>query len=191
LALAPPPLRRARLARVIHPGRMYWLRPDAEAAFVRSWIAQEAAQPASWRNWVAWQVSRRHHVATASTFAQLGADAGAAVSHPLAAPRFIAALAQAGGRRGLGSRDAIMRLLFADLLPDDVLTRRFPPSYTSTLWGERTCAFAERWDGSGLDPDLVDPDGLRRAWRLRDNGATLPLQAAWLATAGGQATEAA
>ncbi len=191
LALAPPPLRQARLRRAIHPGRAYWLRPEAEELFMSRWIAQEAAQPASWRAWLAQHVGRRSRLATEATVARLGADTGAAVTHPLADRRFIAALAHAGGRRGLGSRNAIMLRLFSDLLPPDVLIRSFPPSYSSTLWGERTRAFAESWDGSGLDPDLVDADRLRAAWRMRDNAATLSLQAAWLATAGGQATEAA
>jgi asparagine synthase (glutamine-hydrolysing) len=191
VALAPAAVRRARLRRSVHFGQMYWLRPAVEELVMNKLIAEEAEQPAAWSSWLAWHVARRGRVAVEATQSQMGVDAGVAVSHPLADNRFIAALALAGGRRGLGDRHGIMRRLFSDLLPDDVLTRSFPPSYTSTLWGDRTRAFAASWNGSGLDPELVDPDRLRDAWRMRDNAATLPLQAAWLATAGGQATEAA
>lgn len=191
LALAPPPVRRAWLRRSAKPGRMYWLRPAAEATFVERWIDHEASQPAWWSDWIAWHARRRGLLAVEATINKICADLGAAPSHPIADRRFLAALARAGGRYGLGNRHAMMRRLFGDLLPDDVLTRSFVPAYSSTIWGERTRAFAASWNGEGFDPELVDPDGLRRAWRMQDNVATLPLQAAWLATTDGQATNAA
>jgi Asparagine synthase len=191
LALAPPRIRRSRLRRLVKPGRMYWLTRAAEERFVAKRIEHEAAQPASWSDWVAWHIRRRATLASEATVSRIGADMGVAVNHPIIDRRFLAALARAGGGRGLGSRDALMRRLFGDLLPADVLTRAFVPAYSSTLWGERTCGFVESWNGEGLDPELVDPDGLRAAGRMRDNAATLALQAAWLATTDGQATEAA
>ena len=53
--------------------------------------------------------------------------------------------------------------LVPDLLPDDVLARTSKATFTAATWGDHTREFAARWDGSGVDPDLVDAEELRRA----------------------------
>ena len=47
-----------------------------------------------------------------------------------------------------------------------------------------TILFAREWDGTGSNPDLVDPDRLRDEWLSPEPSAqtALLLQAAWLAT---------
>jgi asparagine synthase (glutamine-hydrolysing) len=77
-----------------------------------------------------------------------------------------------------------MRALFGDLLPARLLERTTKAGTSRAYEGPRTAEFVERWNGEGVDPDLVDPEELRRAWRPGDgqNGrAILQLQAAWLA----------
>jgi asparagine synthase (glutamine-hydrolysing) len=58
-------------------------------------------------------------------------------------------------------------------------------------WGPHSRAFAEAWEGSGLDTELVDPDALRRAWPQaeRDGRLLTVLQAAWLAADSGSPGE--
>ena len=80
------------------------------------------------------------------------------------------------------TRTAAMRSLFGDLLPDAILARRSKAYFNRAFMGEETRAFAQRWDGSGLDHDLVDPELLRAEW-LSDFPSAIStplLQAAWL-----------
>jgi asparagine synthase (glutamine-hydrolysing) len=81
-----------------------------------------------------------------------------------------------------------MRLLFDDLLPDDVLARKTKSTFDQAFWSGWSQAFAADWTGAGADPDLVDVEALRLEWASPDpdpRSFTL-LQAAWLA-AGGKA----
>jgi asparagine synthase (glutamine-hydrolysing) len=104
-------------------------------------------------------------------------------THPFAEPRVVRALAAEGGAWGYAGRTDVFRRLVGDLLPDEVLARRSKARFNATRWGDAERDFARRWDGSGLDPDLVDPELLREAWLLPAPpfAAELLLQAAWLA----------
>ena len=64
--------------------------------------------------------------------------------------------------------------------PDDKAT------FGGAFWSRHARSFAERWNGDGVDTELVDPDELRRSWLsepARPNSSPL-LQQAWLATEG-------
>jgi asparagine synthase (glutamine-hydrolysing) len=104
------------------------------------------------------------------------------VRHPLLAFPFLAALASDGGRAGYGDRTAAMRALFADALPLDLLTRPRKAEFGRALWRSEARAFAERWDGTGVDHELVDPERLRVAWSEPSPwfGANTLLHMAWL-----------
>jgi asparagine synthase (glutamine-hydrolysing) len=75
-----------------------------------------------------------------------------------------------------------MTELFSDVLPGPVLSRTSKATFGGVFWGPKSREFAETWNGTGLDPELVDPEALRSAWlrELPPYGAALPLQAAWL-----------
>jgi asparagine synthase (glutamine-hydrolysing) len=79
-------------------------------------------------------------------------------------PAFLAALAYAGGRYGLGGRTAVMRMLLSDLLPDRVLARDTKATFDSAFFNRHSREFARGWDGGSIDPELVDTDRLRAAW---------------------------
>jgi asparagine synthase (glutamine-hydrolysing) len=83
-----------------------------------------------------------------------------------------------------------MMALFADLLPDPVLSRISKASFGGVFWGPASRRFAEEWDGTGLDDGLVDPAALRRAWLapVPVYGSALPLHAAWLSTRGARSS---
>ena len=103
--------------------------------------------------------------------------------NPFLSQRFIEALAGEGRLLGLGDRTAIMRYLFADLLPDAVLSRTTKASFNQTRWGEFEREYARGWSGEGIDADLVDAERLRAAWLSDDPlpAAAYQLHAAWLA----------
>jgi asparagine synthase (glutamine-hydrolysing) len=182
LAWAPRPVRRAVLRRRVAVP-FPWLRPPAERAVNDALAADAAGEPLRWRARFSWRLSLRYvHVGTAS-LALLAADAGARIAHPLADPGFVDALARLPRDSRYRNRDEAMRTLFPQLLPPDLLARRDKAAFGQVAWGPHSRAFADAWDGSGLDTELVDPDALRRAWpeAERDGRLLTVLQAAWLA----------
>jgi asparagine synthase (glutamine-hydrolysing) len=113
-------------------------------------------------------------------------DFGAVAESPFSHPRVVAAVAEAGGVTGLGSRSDALGALFGDLLPSDVLERRTKATFEAVWTGERTREFAGRWEGEGVDPELVDVARLQELWRgpRSDARSALLLHRAWLETAG-------
>src|SRR5205814_6917364 len=100
-----------------------WLRPHAARRFAAARAKEFGSRPVRWDRFLAWESRlRRGHIAE-RTFAILGADVDAVVAHPFHDRRFMAALARAGGSRGLGDRTSVMRFLFSDDLPDALLAR--------------------------------------------------------------------
>jgi asparagine synthetase B (glutamine-hydrolysing) len=183
LALAPTPLRRLverRRARVGLP----WLRPLAARALGRSWAMEAAQEPLRWDARVRWWASRRYLRVNLWTFDLLAGDADAHVVHPLADPEFLTAVSRAGGRSGWGDRTQIMRMLFGDLLPEEVLTRVSKAVFDQVFWSSSSRSLIEHWQGEGVDPELVDPAALYLAWSSPRPPALTSslLQAAWLAS---------
>jgi asparagine synthase (glutamine-hydrolysing) len=122
----------------------------------------------------------------AATLQQLADEHDVRMCHPLLDPSFLEALAAAGSPFGPVSRAEAMRWLFGAELPADVLKRRSKAYFNTALAGAASRAFAERWDGGGVDTRLVDPERLRHEWlRPRPHaGAFALLQAAWMSTRG-------
>jgi len=82
----------------------------------------------------------------------------------------------------LGDRTAIMRSLFTEVLPDQLLARPDKAVFGGAFVGRWTRDFARDWQGDGVDHDLVDPEILRASWLAEkfDFRGALLLQAAWL-----------
>jgi hypothetical protein len=159
-----------------------WLRPEATRSASRLAAAARAEQPRSWSRWVDWFSRRRSVCASQWSLSLLAADADTVLVHPLLDPRFLVAIARTGGRVGLGDRTAAMRAMFGEVLPDDLLSRPTKAEFGEAFWGRATREFAARWNGLGVDPDLVDPTALKLEWlkpRPHDDSAML-LHAAWL-----------
>ena len=171
--------RERQRARDVFPS---WVRPDASRRLCAGVAAHAAGEPSRWPEWVRWRVRGRDLCVGLSTHRTYAAERAALVAHPLATSSFAAALARAGGRLGFGDRTATMRALCGDLLPEALLARSSKATFGEVFWGDHARRFAERWDGSGVDGETVDPDALRRAWLAPspDARAALLLQAAWL-----------
>jgi asparagine synthase (glutamine-hydrolysing) len=179
---APPPIRRAVLRRRA-PFEYSWLRPAAHRALAAGWAAQSASEPFSWKAQFRWRLRLRYlHVGLAS-LAVLAEDFSAQIVHPFTDPRFSAALGRLPKRRRYSDRAAAMRLLFGDLLPDDVLARTTKSSFDEAFWSGWSRALATDWTGAGADPELVDVEALREEWASPgpDPRSFTLAQAAWLA----------
>ena len=76
-----------------------------------------------------------------------------------------------------------MTFVAGDLLPSSLLSRRTKGAYNRAFFTKISRGFAEGWDGSGVDEELVDPHALKRAWLkpLPPAPSGTLLQAAWMA----------
>ena len=81
-----------------------------------------------------------------------------------------------------------MLAVFGGLLPGAVCARGSKASFNRAYLGSATRDFASAWDGSGVDPELVDVDALRAAWLsgFPPGPTSLLLQQAWLASVSAQ-----
>ena len=109
-------------------------------------------------------------------------DVDALLVQPLAEPGVLAALGAAGRGRGIGDRTDVMRSLFDAILPDAVLARPDKALFGPAFHGESSQNFARDWQGEGVDPELVDPEALKREWQSNSMSfrSALMMQAAWL-----------
>ena len=158
-----------------------WLRAGAARA-VRSLEGTVADAPVRFDRAVLWASRRRITTVGRASLAILGQASGVRVEAPLLDPRFVSALARAGGARGWGDRGATMRAVADGVLPDALLDRRDKAAFNATFFGDATRRFAAEWSGSGVDSSLVDPDTLRLEWSDESPNyySAMLLQLAWL-----------
>lgn len=183
-AALPTPLRRRRAFARADPYQG-WLTAESRHAQRMALAVDEAVVGRLW-----WPdhlrelgTERGLHLSRRS-IAALCARQGGTFATPLLAPAFLAALARRGGRTGLGDRTKAMTTVFGDILGTEILARGTKATFGGVFWGPGARAFAEGWDGGGLDPRWVDAGALAAAWRepVPTYGCALALQAAWLAS---------
>jgi asparagine synthase (glutamine-hydrolysing) len=176
----PAPLRRHLAGADLEP--LPWLRPAA-AERRRAAAAAEPAARLRWDRDLLTLPRQRFFVLGQQTRQAMAAAFGCARLDPFATPAFLDALAAWGGPAGIAGRNPAMRALFSDVLPEAVLGRTSKAHFNTSRTGGATRAFAASWDGTGVDPSLVDADALRAQWLspLPHAGTLSLLQHAWLA----------
>ncbi len=171
--------------------QLTWLRDQARRECEDRWAAERAAEPLRWDQRCVWYGRRRGLAVARFCWDLLARDADVLLVHPQLDPRFVRALGRAGGRLGFGDRSAVMRALFAGLLPDEVLVRGTKAVFNQAFWRDGTREFVANWDGTGVDSELIDAELLRKAWAAPHNFTCMsPLQSALLATLGSEGHEA-
>lgn len=162
-----------------------WLRGVARHRFVQ-FVADDSTEPLRWDRSVARTASRSLGRALFHNLDLVARDYDVRIRHPLHAPEFVAAWIADGGRWGFTGRTAAMRYLFADVLPEPILSRSTKAYFNGARIGPAERAFARQWDGRGLDPQFVDREVLRQAWLAEEPGGRLDtaLMAAWMASEG-------
>lgn len=182
-AVAPVPMRYlVETRRTLPP--ITWLRPRAHRRFAREWRSRKASEPRRWDRRLVWYSRWRFVHLGVHSLSLVAGDYGTRSVSPFADRQFIAAVAREGGPAGFGSRAGALRALFGDVLPPALVERRTKREFGRALWRGRAREFASRWDGTGVDPDMVDADRLRAAWAA-DNpafGSATVLHGAWLAS---------
>jgi Asparagine synthase len=169
--------------RMVATGYLTWLRPPLRDQAIAYIASSTTAERWSWADAVRSHASTPGLLIGLANRDWLAAPFGARFAHPFLRPGFVDAVAREGGRLGYAGRTDAMRQIFGDALPPDVLARESKASFNSVFHGPATRAFARDWDGSGVDPSLVDVEVLRSLWMApRVHPGTTPLlQAAWLA----------
>ncbi len=178
---APATLRAARFRRRA-PLRYDWLTAEATRELVRLWASQAAGEPRLPRRHALWRSSFRYLRVGAASLARIGAESDVELVHPFLGREFRSALASGTSRVRFRSRIAMMEDLFGARLPAGIVTRSTKSSFDGAFFGSDSRAFAEAWQGDGIDAAFVDADALRAEWLspAPDPRSYLLLQAAWL-----------
>jgi asparagine synthetase B (glutamine-hydrolysing) len=181
--LRPRRLREAELGAGLRERGLAWLRPDAREEVIRRYASYEAAYPLRFDAALAPFWASRPQQCTLATFRAIGEDLDVEVEHPFSDPHALVAFGRAYGGAGPTGRTRVMRDLFGDLLPLELLRRGTKAHFDEVFFNRHARAFAERWTGAGVDDRLVSPDALRAEWASEQPTAQTfaLLQAAWLA----------
>lgn len=159
-----------------------WLRPTAQREVVAALAGEAAAEPLRWRPRFAWVLGFGYLRLGAQSLDLLARDWDVEIRHPLLCPDFAGALASLPRGRRFANRTEALTTLFADLLPPGLASRGSKAVFAGALWGKTSRAFVAQWDGSGIDPEVVDANALRRRWQVEQTaGPHSLLQAIWLA----------
>jgi asparagine synthetase B (glutamine-hydrolysing) len=171
--------------------RFPWLSEHGNDALERSWLNEVARSPLRW--------NERLREMWRSRFMQLSLDRIAALArrvdvepiHPFVDPGFISVLAATAGATGFRDRSAAMHGLFAEDLPERVVTRETKASFDEVLWNRHTHSFLAGMTPERLRPslrmlaveELTDHQALLEHWQQPQPLANsfLLLQACWLA----------
>jgi hypothetical protein len=186
-ALSPKPLRGAvyrHRAPVDYLSQVTWLTGEGRQRVARAYGRSQVGFP------LGWEAKLRHGLwslrllrIAIESYRVLAAYDRVRFVHPYLDGRVLDALARVGGFRGLGeSREDLMRYLFDEIVPNELIERKTKATFHGALWTDTAARFAQEWSGGGLDRSLVDAEALRRHWSgsfPTAQSATL-LQAAWL-----------
>jgi asparagine synthase (glutamine-hydrolysing) len=180
VAAAPRMVRRRLFAR--QPRSSPWLHRHVESEVNRRSNHWRGRSPDRWNAGIAWWWRSRYRATMVASLDLLAADNGTTVVNPFVELPVVGALGRHFGFRGPGSRTAAVGELFGDVLPEALVTRTAKAYFDEAVLGEATRAFATTWDGTGVDPTLVDLDRLATEWRQPrpDVRTSLLLQHAWL-----------
>lgn len=186
IVLAPAMLRRQRIRRRLNGRDLQpWLRPHIREQHYGLLAQDLASEPLRASGSLRWLLRRRASVLTAGNYEQLAREHGMTLAQPLLDPPFVTAMADAVGGWGLRSRTEAMDLLFGHDLPAAVVARTSKAYFNRAYIGDATRQFARTWDGTGVDPELVDAQRLRQEWlsEFPSSISTLLLHSAWLGSA--------
>jgi asparagine synthetase B (glutamine-hydrolysing) len=192
VALSPAVVRRVALTQRA-PRAFPWLTESAGRDLRRAWAQQTAHEPMRWRpRWRWWRSLRSAQIGFAS-LDRLAGDVDVRIRHPLADAAFALAAARLASRQRIFERTPLFDALFRDLLPEAVRRRATKAQFDRAFWGPSSREWAARWDGRGVDTDVVDASGLVQTWSrpVPDPHSFLLLQSLWLDAERGALTPAA
>ena len=161
VATASPFAARRAAASTREPVLLPWLRPEAQGEVWARWISDTASEPLESSGRFAWWRRLRYVRLGIEAIQRIASDLLVEVRHPFADAGVAAALAalppEARGRGRAG--------LFEDALPVELIDRCTRSHFDHVFWSEHSDELAARWNGEGVDDELVDLEALRREWQ--------------------------
>lgn len=159
-----------------------WVHPQPRRTILDRWIEEQLDEPLRWRRATDRLPRRNGWRHCANTLQRLAADYNVSLRFPLFDRAFVDAYIKWGHPLGPKSRTTVMRALFDDLLPAEVVRRRTKAFFNTALFGARSRTLIASWGGSGLDDSIVNAHALREEWQrqIPHAGTTSLLQAVWL-----------
>jgi hypothetical protein len=161
-----------------------WMPREYERQLERAWRSRSRARTKSWGEVLENFIHSRYLEFLRSFLEAFALDYGVRLYEPFYDPRVIRAVVREAPHDGYASRTAALEAHFSDLLPEKVLQRSTKAVFTEAAWGPGARAFAQSWDGTGLDERYVNVSVLREEWASeRPHPRTIPcLQTAWVAS---------
>jgi asparagine synthase (glutamine-hydrolysing) len=179
-ALAPTAVRKRVLAKRSDV-ELDWLRPVAQRQVIDAVAEEAATEPVRWRQRFDWLLGLSYLGVGTRSLDLLASDWNVEMHHPFLDPGFVGSLTSLPRARRFSDRTEALTTFFGDLLPGGLEARRSKAVFTETLWGAPSRALAAGWEGSGVDPEIVDVDALRRRWQVESSiGPHSLLQSIWL-----------
>ena len=180
-AMIPTELIRQSRKRAFALDAVPWLKNPFREAFLDH-LAHEMVEPRNSRRALVRLLSRRSPAMGSANRAAIARQRNVSYVDPLSHPRLAASIAWKYGWLGPAGRTQLFRREFGTLLPDEIISRQSKAFFNHAYFGPDTRAFVAEWDGTGVDPSMVDADSLRLAWQqpLIAPQTALLLQSAWL-----------
>jgi asparagine synthase (glutamine-hydrolysing) len=183
LALAPERVKR-RVIASRHGVELEWLTNDAQSEINAALAHEAASEPLGWRRRFGWVLGFRYLEVGTRSLDVLASDWNVEMHHPFLDLTFVGTLAGLTLGHRFADRTEALSQLFSGVLPAGLESRSSKAVFAETLWGSFSRSFAASWDGSGVDPAVVDVDALRRRWQIEgEPGPHSLLQWLWLARA--------
>jgi asparagine synthetase B (glutamine-hydrolysing) len=143
------------------PVLLPWLKPEAQGEVWTRWISETASEPLQSSGRFAWWRRLRYVQLGIEALRRIASGLLVEVRHPFADAGFAAALAAVAP----DARNQGREILFQNALPVELIQRCTRSHFDHVFWSEHSRELAARWNGEGVDPELVDLEALRQEWQ--------------------------
>ncbi len=154
---------RARIARH-RTAPLAWLHAPVARRVWAARLRDVAAEPVALDPRVRWHAHRRGLISAVAALRHLARRSGVELGLPLVDPAFVDSLARFGGGRPAPSRPELIAAFAGAAIPAVVGGARPKARFGDVFFRGPTRDFVSQWDGTGVDPTLVDVDRLRALW---------------------------
>jgi asparagine synthase (glutamine-hydrolysing) len=190
--MVPRPLRRqAAEAALTRDYRTEWLDADLRQRYLRDAAELAAEEPLRPSDWFGHYLARPSVTVGHAAVRAFHARCGLRWEAPLVDTEFLGSMRASLRWYDYRGRRHLLRALFSDFLPDEIIDRRTKARFNGALFGPCTRDFAARWDGEGT-PHGVDGEWLKEHWQSQtvSAGTASLLHHVWLASEGTRAGQA-
>ena len=141
-----------------------WLDHRVSRHLLAAHLRERRAQPRDLCRRVAWHAARRDLGLTTAALRTLAADSDVEVVNPLLDPAFHAALVVSFRAGPVPSRTELLAAIAGGAVAAACIEPRPKARFLDVFFRAPTRDLVSAWDGSGVDPDVVDVARLKALW---------------------------